>query len=129
MPFRTFGKIIAQGLKQNFNYVHHLQMWQSLNSKVSFMSHTMNPMECGAQPLVICFITPNRVSWKTKTPFAPKVMNLLPINYFVRPLSCIKAYIRTWFKLSIPDPTTTHFKERRIGIFNQFWTTYAWIDN
>ncbi len=42
VPLWAFGKIIVQGLKQPFNYAHHLQVWQSLN-KVGFMNHTMNP--------------------------------------------------------------------------------------
>jgi hypothetical protein len=37
-----FWKIIVQGLKQPFNYAHHLKVWQSLN-KVGFINHIMNP--------------------------------------------------------------------------------------
>ncbi len=35
-------EIIVQGLKQMINSIHHLQIWQNLNCKISYVNHTTN---------------------------------------------------------------------------------------
>ncbi len=74
------------------------------------------PMEWGAHPSKICFVTHDLTPWT----FTPNVINLLPIISLAKQPWFIKVCIRTWVKLSTPNFYHHMLKGKKIGMVTNF---------
>jgi hypothetical protein len=117
-------KIVVQGLKQTSSLITIYKCDKIKTNRLILWAIQWTPMESRAQALKVCQVTFDLVPWKIETPPTQNVISLVPINFFVKSFC-----IRTWIRLSTHDLTTTHSRDKRIGIVNQFWTTSTWTNN